>query len=227
MSMRLWEILHRWLLWLFHLLIWHIVLLVLALRFGMLIWNWHLLLLLHVQVLLNISSERIEQGIQIHTQLSAFLILSLTCLMLELHKGLNEHTVGIEHEGAVVSMLLNFSVIVKSSTAFTLERTDLWICRIIHHHHVSTWCRLKAIALLVVHLLLIVLKLLIIQVLVLILWVLTSLIISRLLLHIHPLIIFLIDPVNFPQFTLLLFLAGENIRHRICFTNSSNYNQRF
>ena len=124
-----------------------------------------MLLLLHVQMLLNISSERIEQGVQIHTQLSAFLILSLTCLVFELHKGLNEHTVGIEHEGAVVSMLLNFSIIVKSGTAFTLERTDLWICRVIHHH-VSTWCRLEAIASLVVHLLLIVLKLLIILVLV-------------------------------------------------------------
>ena len=78
------------------------------------IWYWYWLLLLHIQVLLNVSFERIKQGIQIHTQLSTFLILSLTCLVLELHEGLNEHTIGVEHESAVVSMLLNLSVIVQS-----------------------------------------------------------------------------------------------------------------
>ena len=76
--------------------------------------HWYWLLLLHIQVLLNVSFERIKQGIQIHTQLSAFLILSLTCLVLELHEGLNEHTIGVEHESTVVSMLLNLSVIVQS-----------------------------------------------------------------------------------------------------------------
>ena len=74
------------------------------------IWSW--LLLVQIQMLLNVSLERTKQGIQIHTQLSAFRILSLTCLVLELYEGLNEHTVGIEHESAVVSMLLNLSVAV-------------------------------------------------------------------------------------------------------------------
>ena len=131
-------------------------------------------------------------------------------------------------------MLLDLSVIVQSCTALTLEWRDIRIlCRTIHRHVSATSSTLvEAIAPLVVHLLLIVLKLLIILVLVLIaielilLWDLTRLIISRLLLHIHTLVILLIYPINFLLLCLLLFLAGENIRHRICYTNSSNYNQR-
>ena len=52
--------------------------------------------------------------------------------MLELHKGLNQHSVCVEHESAVVSMLLNFSIIVKTSTTFTLEWTDLVLASSVH-----------------------------------------------------------------------------------------------
>ena len=45
--------------------------------------------------------------------------------MLELDEGLDEHTVGVEHEGAVVGVALNFSVIVQPDSAFALERTNL------------------------------------------------------------------------------------------------------
>ena len=118
--------------------------------------------------------------------------------MLELNEGLDQHTVCVEHERAVVCMLLNLPVIVEPGATLALEGTDLrtqiigWIVHVSSATHIG----MEAIVPCVVeHLLLFILKLLIILVLVLIvilMWDLTRMIISRLLLHIHTLVILLI-----------------------------------
>ena len=123
--------------------------------------------------------------------------------MLELNEGLDQHTVCVEHERAVVCMLLNLPVIVEPGATLALEGTDLrtqiigWIVHVSSATHIG----MEAIVPCVVeHLLLFILKLLIILVLVLVLLrivLLTRLIIGRSLLHIHTSIILLIHSVNF------------------------------
>ena len=90
--------------------------------------------------------------------LYGFLCLRLTSLVLELDEGLDKHTVSVEHQRAIVGMLLDFSVVVQTGSAFALERRNLELWFV--HRYVSTgW--MEAILL---HFLLIVLQLLIILV---------------------------------------------------------------
>ena len=45
--------------------------------------------------------------------------------MLELDERLDKHTISVEHECAIVGMLLDFSVVVKTGTALALEGRDI------------------------------------------------------------------------------------------------------
>ena len=125
----LWRCLHL-LLWWHHLLvILHLLLLVLLLLIegvrSTMLWAkvcLALASLAQVEMLFNVGSEWSKKRQYVHSQLGGFSrIPCLSSLVLQLHKGLNEHTIRVEHLCANVSMLLYFFVIIKPSSAFTQE----------------------------------------------------------------------------------------------------------
>ena len=76
------------------------------------------MLLGHRQDLFGQSDDRdglkMDLSQYVHSQLGGFSrIPCLSSLVLQLHKGLNEHTIRVEHLCANVSMLLYFFVIIK------------------------------------------------------------------------------------------------------------------
>ena len=81
--------------------------------------------------------------------------------MLELHEGLDQHAVSVEHECTVVGVLLDLPVRVQSGAALALEWNNLRILRRVHWHVLG-----GSTLTIPVHLLFIILKLLIILVLV-------------------------------------------------------------
>ena len=127
--------------------------------------------------------------------------------MLQLHEGLDEHTIGVEHLCATVSMPLYFSVIVESSSALAQKWENFRI-------GIEVWLHIfKAIESLFILLLLLLVWLLITLILKL-RWLIELLLLLRLvlygLLH-HPIIIFLISKLNIHLLSLLLFLAREDV----------------
>jgi len=130
--------------------------------------------------------------------------------MLELHERLDKHAVCVEHQGAVVGVLLDLSVVVQPCTAFTLERTEVHVIHLSVHASVLLKSILRALHLLII-ITILRFELIILVLILLLLLLLPRLLILRILL-IHMGVNLLVSSVNLLLLGLFLFLAPEYIR---------------